>query len=264
MIKQKSSAKKSISYLLLLTACCFYPYFLNAQQKVGLNIVFIGNSITHGSGLKDTKTMAPPVFTQKYLQEQLKIDQVNVANQGVSGFTTVNFLPQTNTVFNNVEQAARNFANQQAQLVFSVMLGTNDSAVYGPKGAPVSADDYQHNLKTIADQLLKDFPDCKIVVHHPIWYSTNTFNGSKYLAEGLARLQSYLPEIDELVKSYSTTNPHQVFLGDKKSFRYFQKNHEALMQPENGKQGIFYLHPNQKGAQILGAFWGKAIIKHVK
>ncbi|MGI4805252.1 MAG: GDSL-type esterase/lipase family protein [Janthinobacterium lividum] len=266
IIRQKNTGKNSIAFWFALMAYCFYSPFSIAQNqaKPNLNIVFIGNSITHGAGLKDFKTMAPPNFTLQFLQESRQFGDIQISNQGVSGYTTVNFLPETNTVFNKVEDAARSFSNKNAQLLFSVILGTNDSAIQGPLGAPLSPENYQHNLKTIADKLLQDFPGCKIVFHHPLWYSTNTYNGSKYLAEGLARLQSYFPQIDALVKDYRKTNPHQVFLGDKKGFAYFQKNHEALMQHENGKQGIFYLHPNEKGAQQLGVLWGKSILKFAK
>lgn len=264
--QQKMVSKRSMVRLLLLIICFFYQPFLYAQQqdKMNLNIVFIGNSITHGAGLKDFKTMAPPNFTLKYLQESQKFGEIQISNQGVSGFTTVNFLPETNTVFNKVEDAARNFSHKNAQLIFSIILGTNDSAIQGPLGAPLSPENYQHNLKIIADKLLQDFPGCKIVFHHPTWYSTNTYNGSKYLAEGLERLKSYFPEIHSLVKSYAKTYPKQVFLGDKKGFSYFKKHYQELMQHENGHQGIFYLHPNEQGAQKLGVLWGKSIIKALK
>ncbi|MGI4020211.1 MAG: GDSL-type esterase/lipase family protein [Janthinobacterium lividum] len=259
-------AKRSIITFLLLMPCFFYAPFLHAQisAKQNLNIVFIGNSITHGAGLKDFKTMAPPVFATQFLREQSQIGQVNFSNQGVSGFTTVDFLPKTNTVFNKVETAAKSFDNTNATLIFSIILGTNDSAISGPHGAPVSAENYQQSLKAIADRLLKDFPNCKIIFHHPLWYSENTYNRSKYLAEGLKRLKSYFPEIHSLIKSYAKTYPKQVFLGDKKGFAYFKKHHEELMQHENGQQGVFFLHPNEKGAVELGKLWGKSILKMVR
>ncbi|MEX8548596.1 MAG: GDSL-type esterase/lipase family protein [Mucilaginibacter sp.] len=263
--RQKSTGKRSIAVWLLLMAYCFYAPFLSAQNpaKSNLNIVFIGNSITHGAGLKDFKTMAPPVFAVDFLKQQAQTGEVNFSNQGISGFTTVDFSPGTRS-FNQVEQAARGFENTNAQLVFSIDLGTNDSAVKGPNGAPVSPENYYQNLKAIADQLLLDFPKCKIILHRPLWYSPNTYNRSQYLAEGLKRLQSYFPEIHSLVKSYAKTNPKQVFLGDKKGFNQFKKRHEQLMQHENGQQGIFYLHPNEQGAQKLGVLWGKAIAKVVE
>ena len=58
------------------------------------------------------------------------------------------------------------------------------------------------NVKTIADKLLADFPKAIIIFQHPIWYSPNTYNGAKYLQEGLFRLQSYVPRLDSLVTAY--------------------------------------------------------------
>ncbi len=235
----------------------------SAQSKQNLNIVFIGNSITYGAGLADPATQSPPVVACNYLRQQANSGAVDCSNQGHSGFTTVDFLP-TAKAFNKVEAAARAFTDKQALLIFSVKLGTNDSAIEGPNGSPVSPGDYKQNLKAIADSLLKEFPGCIIIFQHPIWYSPNTYNGAKYLAEGLARLQTYIPQIDRLVADYTVSHPKQVFIGDKKGFAYFEKHHLTDFQPEQGHQGTFYLHPNKAGAIALGTFWGEAIDKVVK
>ncbi len=233
-------------------------------QKRDLNIVFIGNSITYGAGLSNAARQAPPVIAAAYLQKQENIGSVNISNQGHSGFTTVDFLPTTATAFPKVEAAAKGFSNSKALLIFSIKLGTNDSAIKGPNGAPVSPDVYKQNLKTIADSLLKEFKGCIIIYQHPVWYSPNTYNGARYLNEGLARLKSYVPQIDELVKEYQLAYSHQVFVGDKEAFKYFEKNAVTTMQHENGHEGIFYLHPNEDGAKALGTYWGKAIYKVVR
>ncbi|WP_114408152.1 GDSL-type esterase/lipase family protein [Larkinella punicea] len=231
------------------------------QQK--LNIVFIGNSITAGAGLKDRQTEAPPVLATAYLKQQAGINEVVFSNQGVGGFTTVDFLPATNKAFGKVAQAAETFRKETGQLVFSIILGTNDSAMQGPNGAPVSPESYRANLKTIADTLLKANPGCKLVIHRPIWYSPTTYNRSKYLQEGLDRLQTYFPEIDALIASYGATHPGQVKLGDTQGFNYFKTHYLTDFQHENGQQGTFFLHPNEKGAATLGLFWGEAIRKAV-
>lgn len=250
--------------LAIVIGLFFNGFSVSAQStKQNLNIVFIGNSITHGANLADPLHDAPPVIAAAWLQHQPNIGTVAYSNQGYSGFTTVDFLPTTRRVFNNVEAAARAFADQRALLIFSIKLGTNDSAIQGPDGSPVAPQDYKENLKTIADTLLKEFPGCIIIFQHPIWYSPNTYNGAKYLQEGLARLQSYIPLIDRLVDEYSKTHPKQVFVGDTEAFRYFKKNYLTDLTPEDGHQGTFYLHPNKKGATVLGTFWGKAILKVV-
>jgi lysophospholipase L1-like esterase len=260
--------KNSVKSFLLITILAFIN-ILTAQATVtdtakkNLNIVFIGNSITHGAGLKDWKTEAPPNEAVKYLMQQPGVGVVNFANQGYSGHTTVDFLPATNKDFPKVEAAARAFVNKNAQLVFSIILGTNDSAVNGPNGSPVSKEDYLTNLQTIISQLLKDFPGCKVIIQQPTWYSPNTHNHSTYMQEGLTRLQTYFPQIKAAVKSYAKTNHGRVFRGDTNAFGFFKKNAEQYFQHENGQDGVFYLHPNKEGAVILGDFWAKAIYKHL-
>jgi len=255
--------KLKISFLIL--AICFFDVSgLLAQSKKDLNIVFIGNSITQGGGLADAATEAPPVIAANYLKQQSNIGKVEFANQGHSGYTTVDFLPSTNSVFKDVEQAAQAFTNKQALLIFSIKLGTNDSAIEGPRGAPVFPEVYYQNLKAIADSLLKEFPACIIIFQHPVWYSPNTYNGAKYLAEGLERLQNYMPQIDQLVADYEATYPKKVFVGDTRAFDYFKKHSLTDLQPEKGHAGTFYLHPNKQGAATLGTFWAEAINKIVK
>lgn len=232
-------------------------------QTRNLNIVFIGNSITYGAGLDSPAKQAPPFLASAWLRKQQHIGEVNFSNQGHSGYTTLDFLPGT-PAFIQAVQAAKAFKQNNAQLIFSIKIGTNDSAVKGTHGAPVSVDDYRTNLKTITDALLKDFPNAIVIYQHPLWYSPNTQNGSIYLQEGLTRLQTYIPIIDALAGEYAATSPMHVFIGDIKAFDYFKKNHLSDFQAEQGRQGIFYLHPNKKGAVALGEFWGKAIYKVVK
>lgn len=223
-----------------------------------LNVVFLGDSITQGS---NTTELQPSVYAIAYLKGKLGTDAIAESNQGHSGHTTVDFLPGGDD-FNNIIQAADAFyADKDAQLVFSVMLGTNDSAVQGTNGAPVSPQQYNKNLTIIINELLKRYPSSRVVINHPLWYSPNTQNNSTYLAEGLARLQTYLPEIAVLTKNYGTTNPGHVFVGDTKAFNYFKNNYTDAFKHEQGRQGVFYLHPNQKGAARLGELWGKAIYK---
>jgi lysophospholipase L1-like esterase len=243
--------------LLALLLCSF-----SLQKKRSLNIVFIGDSITYGAGHADPGREAPPVHASDYLRQQKEVGNVAFSNQGVSGYTTVDFLPATGTVFKNVEKAAGIFQKDaHGLLLFSIMLGTNDSAEKGPHGSPVAPSAYRENLKVIADRLLRDYPGCKVIFQYPIWYSPNTYNGAKYLQAGLTRLQSYFPEIDDLVAAYAGTYPGRVYKGDRQAFGYFKSHHLAEFQAESGHQGTFYLHPNRQGAIKLGGFWGTAIYK---
>jgi len=256
IVKTKSFKGLLVVLMMLCTAVC-----LAQPPKQNLNIVFIGNSITYGARLANPATEAPPVAAVTYLQRQQGIGDVSWSNQGKSGATTVDFLPSSPVLFNKVEKAAHNFSGQHALLIFSIKLGTNDSAIHGPNGAPVSPETYRQNLKLIADSLLSEFPGCIVIFQRPIWYSPNTYNHSKYLREGLSRLQTYFPQIDRLVSEYAVTNPKRVFTGDKKGFKHFRKHYLTDLQPEQGQAGTFYLHPNKRGASALGEFWGRSIYK---
>jgi len=234
------------------------------EKKHDIDIVYIGNSITQGAQLVNPHDEAPPAIASKYLAMQRGVGKVDFINRGRSGYTTVDFLPASSGALAQVTDATRVLhMDSQRLLVFSISLGTNDSAEKGPNGSPVDPVAYQQNMKSIADKLLSDFPGCKIFFQQPIWYSPNTYNGSRYMEEGLARLQKYFPELKSLVAKYSQTNPGQVFMGDLKGFSYFRKNHLTDLIPESGNAGTFYLHPNKKGADVLGKLWGEAIYKNL-
>ncbi len=234
-------------------------------RKKGLLIVFIGDSITAGAGLGVHDAGSPPSMTAEELRKFKGIGEIGFSNQGVSGFTTVDFLPSAGGSFADVVKAAADLKRkQQGTLLFSIMLGTNDSAIQGPNGSPVSPADYRKNLQTIIDSLLQLYPDAKFVIHRPLWYSPSTYNGSKYLQEGLDRLQSYFPEIDKLVGDYARSLPGHVFAGDREAFGYFKEHYLTDLQTEHGHQGDFYLHPNEKGAATLGRFWANALFKIIK
>jgi lysophospholipase L1-like esterase len=251
---------KRVVIIVLLLVSSKYLF----AQKQNINIVYIGDSITQGVQLDDPATEAPPATASAWLRKQKRIGKVEFSNQGVSGFTTVDFLPSTNTVFARVDHAAADFKRKKATLIFSILLGTNDSAGDGPNGSPVSAGQYHDNLKTIIDRLLKHFPKAKVIIQCPIWYSPNTYNGARYLQDGLTRLQSYFPQIDKLVSEYVKTKPGQIFSADRKAFDYFSTHYLTDLKPEPGRIGIFYLHPNKKGAEALGTFWAEAIYQHIR
>ncbi|MDR3713700.1 MAG: GDSL-type esterase/lipase family protein [Puia sp.] len=265
--------KSALVLLLVLLLSAFVATFFLTARKQSLLIVFIGDSITYGAGLGDPLHEAPPVAACDTLGKMNGIVSVDGSNQGVSGFTTVDFLPSTGTAYRKAVQAAAGLLGKKGSrgrraaknlLLFSIMLGTNDSAIEGPNGSPVSPSSYKANLQTLCDSLLDAFPGCRIVINRPVWYSPNTYNGAKYLAEGLERLQAYFPEIDSLVAGYAAARPGHVYAGDKGAFSYFEKNYQTDFQSEKGRQGTFFLHPNEKGAVALGRFWADAIYKAVK
>ncbi len=241
----------------------FERYFAQHASKrpatKDLKIVFIGNSITQGALLKDAATEAPPAQACRYIG-QSRGAKVAFRNCGVSGMTTVDFLPVVNGCFSRVRNAVAELAKENGQLVFSISLGTNDSSNTRTTGAPVLPSVYYTNMKAIIDELLLMHPSAKVVIQCPIWYSPNTYNGAMYLKSGLERLQSYVPMIEKLVAHYGSTRPGQVFVGDRQAFNFFKENHQTHFTPENGNAGTFYLHPNKEGAAALGKYWAEAIL----
>ena len=180
-----------------------------------------------------------------------------------SNFKLPLFKGGSNIYFTKVKSAADELTKTDGKLVFSIMLGTNDSALRGTAKSRLQPQQYFTNMKAIVDELLRLYPNCKIVLNRPIWYSPTTHNNSTYLQEGLDVLKSYFPELKKLENYYWKSVPGQVFLGDTTAFNYFENN-TKLYIAENGNSGIFYLHPNPEGAQKLGEFWGKAILHALK
>lgn len=250
---------RKLQYTLLILLCVSMGVIAKTA-KDRINVVFIGNSITQGALIGNPAEDAPPAKAVAYLRQQPGISAVQFANCGVSGCTTVDYLPASNKLFPMAKAAADTFyTDKSASLIFSVMLGTNDSAIKGPNGAPVSPKQYQTNMKVIIDCLLSLYPNSRILLNRPVWYSPNTYNGAMYLLEGQKRLASYLPELELLVAAYAQSNPGHVWMGDKEGWDYFKVNYLTDLVPENGNAGTFYLHPNEKGAAKLAEFWGKAI-----
>ena len=119
--------------LVLSLLCLLAAVSLRAADDV--NIVFIGNSITYGATLPDRATQAPPVHVGKAIAQQTG-RHVEVRNCGVSGATTTDFLPIADHYWPPVVKAADELSQLKGQLVFTIMLGTNDSAQDGCFGAP--------------------------------------------------------------------------------------------------------------------------------
>jgi len=247
------------SIALLLLILCAFAF----DKPENINIVFIGDSITQGTTKRNE---SPAIYASDYLVQDKVFKKVQISNLGIGGFTTVDFLPATKKAYPKVKAAADEFyRDSTAMLVFSIMLGTNDSAIKGPNGSPVNAANYGKNLTIIADSLLAAYPRCKIVINYPIWYSSNTHNkGAEYMEEGQIRLQSYWPQIDAVVGAFGKSHPRQVFKGDRKAYHYFEQNYRTDLKPEAGPEGIFYLHPNKLGDMAMGGFWAKAITGAVR
>lgn len=194
-----------------------------------INVVFVGNSITEATYLKIT----PPEWTTIYL-DSLGYD-VQSVNCGKSGYTTFDFLPGKDGFKYVIRKADELYKKDKRNLVFSFCLGVNDSACTGTNGAPVSAEQYESNMQLIIDSLCFRFPEAKVVLHYPIWYSPNTYNSAMYLKEGLKRLQTYFAAIERLGRK----NKGRAMIGDTKGFKVFRKHYKKYHTPQEGKRGVF-------------------------
>ena len=250
---------KRLLYVSLIACVVLGIFNAEAQIKRTCNIVFIGNSITEGALHQEKDKTAPPVFAAHYVGRMLGAD-VTFRNCGRSGATTVDFLPERERDFKRVERAIADIQKQSYEpIVFSIMLGTNDSASKGPLGSPVSNKNYKKNLLTMIERLRELCPNAIFVLQRPVWYSPNTYNGARYLVAGLNRMTDYITVLVELANENS-----DVYLGDCESYDLFKHEYKKLMFAEDGNAGTFYLHPNEDGAVELSKNWAKAIISTIK
>ena len=231
------------------------PDPVNPEDNI--NLLFIGNSITAGATLGNASTQAPPIVCRSLIAEATGVN-TNVYNGGHSGITTFGYMPGRDD-FTRIVSNAKALKKANGGLIYiCIMLGTNDSACSGTEGAPVAPDTYRTNIKAIIDKLIAEVPDCKILLNYPIWYSPSTYNGAKYLQEGLDRLRSYYPVLDGIVEEYA-----QVYAGNRGVWEYFENNF-ALFTRESGNAGYFYLHPNVNGAKRLAEIWANSLLELIE
>jgi len=242
-----------------------------AQQSA--NIVFIGNSITYGALHKNRDVTAPPVQCGLWLSQQEGIDTVYISNGGRSGRTTYHFLPNAadvipagdKTFFSDIVSRANQLvkAHPGLPLVFSIMLGTNDS-VERKHNSHTTPDNYINNLCTIIDSLLTLWPDAHVVLNKPIWYYPDyqTKGGSIASKKSLKLLDTYY---DCFAKIVARCKAGQVHIGDHEAYGYFKSHYKSDVFEEKDARGkSYWLHPNEQGAKQLAAYWGKAILPVIK
>lgn len=253
-----------IALLVALTA--------QAQQR-SYNLVFIGNSITYGALHHQRDVTAPPVQCGLWLSAQSDVDTVYVANCGRSGKTTYHFLPVKAdvvpagdpTYFPDVVKSTRALVNAHPglPLVFSIMLGTNDS-VERKHNSHTTPDNYVGNLCAIIDSLLALWPDAHVVLNKPIWYTPDYVTKNKSVAtpQSLELLDAYFKTFPQVM---SRCKPGHVHIGDNDAYRYFEKHWQTdIIEEKDSRNQSYWLHPNEQGAAKLAEFWGKAILPVVK
>ncbi len=229
-----------------------------AQQEY--NIVFIGNSITYGATHQAPQKTNPVISCAKYLKEQGLT--VHTKNMGKSGKTSRDFLPGRKGYWSATKKAAAELAEAypNGQMVFSIMLGTNDAAIRTKKSCWKS-DIFLSSMTTIIDSLQVLYPQAVFVLQQDPYFSPNVEkeSGTKMDEACLKQLRDYWTVDQQLAKERAN-----VFVGSDEIYAFFEQNHQEMMTPEEGLQGTFYLHPNAKGAAELGKLWGKALVEILK
>ena len=253
MLNHSIIIKRFTYFLMVCSFLCCTP--VNAQSAI--NLLFVGNSITYGDQLSDPLTQAPPAICRAIVEDATGLT-TNMYNGGHCGITTWGFLPGRED-FTRLLDKAKDFQDQYGGMMyFSIMLGTNDSAMSATEGAPVSQDTYGKNIRAIIEQLNIEFPKCKILLNYPLWYSATTHNGAMYLQEGQDRLRSYYPILDQIVTEYAN-----VYAGRRDVWEMYEDNY-GLFTKEMGYSGYFYLHPNADGAKVLGGIWANSILELIQ
>jgi lysophospholipase L1-like esterase len=258
----------------LLTSLSLFIFCISSTvAQRSANIVFIGNSITYGSLHENREQTAPPVCCARWLSQQEGVDTVYFRNCGRSGRTTYHFLPNAadvipvgeKTYFGDVVAKARELveAHPSLPLLFSIMLGTNDT-VERTKNRHTEPDDYVKNLTVIIDSLLRLWPDVHVVLNKPTWYypDYHTKGGSVASKNSLRLLTTYYEQFPRVVESSKAGHVH---IGDAEAYDYFEKNYKADIVEEKDARGqSYWLHPNEQGAEKLAEFWGKALLPVLK
>src|ERR1700709_2795829 len=104
--------RSKITALLAIVTLALCSFAL--REKPNINVVFIGDSITHGTTLKDE---TPPNYADSALTQSGKFGKVQMATRGIGGFPTVVFFPPTQKAYPKVRAAADAFyADRQATL----------------------------------------------------------------------------------------------------------------------------------------------------
>jgi len=254
----------------LLSLLLILPFVsLASQAQRSYNVVFIGNSITYGALHEQREVTAPPAQCAQWLASQQGVDSVYFMNCGRSGRTTYHFLPNAEdvvpagdkTCFPNVIAKTRQLMADHPglPLLFSIMLGTNDS-VERARNSHTTPDDYVKNLCAIIDTLLTLWPEAHVVINKPIYYTPDyqTRGGSVASKQSLKRLDEYFASLPRVVEHCKAG---QVHIGDSDAFDYFKKNWRTDVFEEKDVRGkSYWLHPNPQGATQLAAFWGKALL----
>lgn len=234
-----------------------------------LNIVFIGDDITYGTDVAGSGSTAPPTlpgYCLDLLAAQPDLPCVSGANVAQTGLTTTDWLP-TGAHYPATRQAMQALvaATPHGQQVFSILLGTFDAAVgsnnNGSTGNAQTVNGYITNYRAMIQQLLHDWPQCRVVLHACPFLSPNAATGQvSWDTAALALLMQFNAVLGKIAGFFAGSNPGQVMVGDSSAFAYFASRYTTELQPQSGGDGTMYLLPSaDRGMLSLAALQAQAV-----
>ena len=199
-------------------------------------IMTVGDSITAGTGTTGGNDLSTTLGVN---YSTLTGRGCTIINQGVSGKTSADWATDAGSIRTTAIAAA----NAKGAVIFSIMLGTNDSK----ESVKTSTSSYLANMQTLCAALFAGIPTLKAcVLHKPIYHgvSLTDFQGAT-----LARLEDYNENLFSICNGSNATG---ILPGDSSWFGYIAGNPTQL--GDN-------IHPNNTGAPVGGKYQANAIYR---
>jgi lysophospholipase L1-like esterase len=237
-------------------------------------ILFIGDSITHGSlGQKDADTPpgladpAAPAQVAALLTEQGDSRTYTAINRGADGSTTMSWTDEAQGLLAGAIDAAK----AEGATVAHIMLGANDarkyfsgatveSGDYSAAAVAIPKEEYKNNMRAIIDRLRNDAGIETVILSNTIYREiapevrldptyTSEDQAAALQASVLEAMRGYDEAVSELVAEYGGA----VRQGDTQAFALFEQNKGAWLNPFD------MVHPTEEGYRELAALWAAAI-----
>ena len=211
-----------------------------------LSLLFIGNSITAGTGATSASTNFVATM-QNQLMQIAGMRAVGVLNKGVSGTYTTDWQSGNANGYLSGAAAAANTAYGSGNWDACIMLGTNDARTYGGHvqvvaGPASTAGTYAANMTAITSYLLANGARRVILNQDPAYVINSSIGGN--VDSGIDQLRAY----DQA--NAALANGTTILTGDRTALDQF----EAALSTLIG-DGV---HPTQAGHNFLGTIQATA------